>query len=146
MTVNADHYTAHRFWVEIKGMQEASFTECSGLQAEREVEEWKEGGLNDYVHRFPGRVKSFPNLVLKRGMATSDLWDWYQRTSQGKPGAIRREHISIVLYGYNGQQDIRWNVIDALPIKWAGPSFKSASGEVAFETIEFIHNGFERAS
>jgi phage tail-like protein len=146
MPVTTEPYSAHRYWIEIKGLQEASFSECSGLQSELEVEEWKAGGLNDYVHRLPGRVKAFQNLVLKRGLASPDLWDWYYRTSQGKPGTIKREHISIVLYGLEGQPGIRWNVIDALPVKWGGPTLKSSSGEVAFETIEFIHHGFERAS
>jgi phage tail-like protein len=67
-----DLYSSHRFAVELKGVTEALFTECSGLQIELEVQEWQEGGLNNVVHRLPGRVKTAPNLVLKRGLATDD--------------------------------------------------------------------------
>jgi phage tail-like protein len=145
MTSNDDPYSLHRFWVEIQGINEAMFTECSGLQAEVELDEWKEGGLIGYVHRFPGRVKTFQNLVLKRGIATSDLWDWYARVASGRKGAIERQNMTITLKGTDDLPLIRWEIYQALPIKWIGPSLKSGSGEIAVETIEFIHNGFERA-
>lgn len=139
-----DPYSAHRFWVEIDGINEAIFTECSGLTAEVEVEEWKEGGLIGYVHRLPGRVKSFPNLVLKRGIASASLWDWYAQVASGRKGAIERRNMLITLKGGNDLPLLRWSILAALPIKWAGPSLKSSGGEVAVETIEFIHNGLER--
>ncbi|GAB4443577.1 MAG: phage tail protein [Chloroflexi bacterium OHK40] len=139
-----DPYSAHRFWVEIKGLNEAIFIECSGLAAEVEVEEWKEGGLNSRVHRLPGRVKSFPNLVLKRGVATAELWEWYYKVASGRRGAIERQNMTVTLKGGNDLPLVRWEIFDALPVKWSGPTFKSGSGEIAVEAIEFIHNGFER--
>lgn len=139
-----DPYSAHRFWVEIGGTYEGLFTECTGLTSEVEVEEVKEGGQMGYIHRLPGRVKSFPNLVLKRGLATSDLWDWYCRVSSGGKGAFQRQNLMIALKGGNDLALVRWEVIEALPIKWSGPSFKSTGGELAVEAVEFIHNGFQR--
>ena len=47
------------------------FTEVSGLAMEYEVEEYKEGGVNDFVHKLRGRAK-FPNLVLKRGITSNE--------------------------------------------------------------------------
>ena len=43
----------------------AGFSECSGLDVTLEVMEYKEGGVNDYVHKFPTRA-SHSNLTLKR--------------------------------------------------------------------------------
>lgn len=139
-------YTSYRFWVELKGITEGAFNECSGLDSEIEVEEWKEGGLNNYVHRLPGRVKLAPNIVLKRGLATSELWQWYYDVLQGQVtrGKIKRQNFSIILNGIDGAPPIRWNVMGALPVKWTGPSFKTDANEVAVETIELIHQGFER--
>lgn len=139
-------YSTFRFWVELKGITEGAFTECSGLDSEIEVEEWKEGGLNTRVHQFPGRVKTATNLVLKRGIATAELWDWYYGVVQGKltRGEITRQNLSVILYGYDEMPVIRWNITGALPIKWVGPSFKSDSRDVAVESIELIHQGFER--
>jgi phage tail-like protein len=141
MTAARQVYSAYRFWVEIDKLAEAMFSECSGLQAETEVFEWEEGGLNGYKHRLPVRTK-FPNLVLKRGIVTPQLWEWYAKVINGTP---ERRSLAIVLYGYAGQPEVRWNVTGALPIKWAGPTFKSGATEAAVETLELVHQGFARA-
>ena len=135
-----DVYSGYRFWVEVDSLTEAAFSECSGLQVETEIFEWEEGGLNEYKHRLPVRTK-FPNLVLKRGVATADLWKWYQDIIQG---TIKRRNLSVSLYGYTDVPEIRWNVIEALPIKWAGPTLKTGASETAVETIELAHHGFTR--
>lgn len=140
MSKQRNVYSTYRFMVEIKGVTEASFSECSGLQVETEIFEWQEGGRNEFTHRLPGRSK-FSNLTLKRGIATAELWKWYNDSRWGK---IKRYNISIVLYGYQGMPEVRWNVADALPIKWVGPNFKADANEAAVESIELIHNGFER--
>lgn len=144
MTINP--YATHRFWVELKGITEGAFDECSGLESEVEVEEWQEGGLNDLVHRFPGRTKLAPNIVLKRGLVTAELWNWYYGLTQGKltKGTISRQNLSIILYGYDSNPQIRWNITGALPVKWTGPTFNAAQAEVAVETIELIHQGIVR--
>lgn len=136
-------YTTYRFWVELSGITEAAFTECSGLQSEIEVFDWQEGGVNEYVHRLTARAKPFPNLVLKRGLASDELWHWYHDTLRGR--TIRRQNLSILLHGYNGMKMVQWDVTDALPVKWLGPQFKSDGKEVAVETIELIHHGVTRA-
>src|SRR5687768_4842569 len=53
------------------------FSEVSGLTAENEVEEYKEGGFNFGPRRFT-KTGKYPNLVLKRGITfMPDLWDWH---------------------------------------------------------------------
>lgn len=141
---HGDPYSVHRFWVEVDGINEAVFTEVTGLTSEVEIEEVKEGGENEYIHRLPGRVKSFPNLVLKRGLTTPELWAWYMDVASGIKGKIDRRNITITLKGLDDTPLMHWEVINALPIKWVGPSFKSGSSEVAVESIEFIHIGFTR--
>ena len=63
-----DTYTQHQFGIEIGGVVNAVFDEISGLGAKMEVFEVKEGGLNGYVHKLPGRV-SHGNITLKCGSA-----------------------------------------------------------------------------
>jgi phage tail-like protein len=140
MTTGRDVYSSYRFWVEIDGLTEGAFSECTGLQVETEVFEWEEGGLNQFKYRLPGRMK-FTNLTLKRGIATADLWKWY---AEGSAGKIQRRTLSIVLYGYEGRPEIRWNVTDALPVKWVGPALKTGANEAAVESIELLHHGFTR--
>lgn len=134
-------YSTYRFWVELKGVTEGAFSECSGLQVETEVFEWEEGGLNEYKHRLPGRTK-FVNLVLKRGLASNDLWTWYNGVVTGK--TLKRLDFSIVLYGYGDMQPARWTVKQALPVKWIGPTFKTGASETAVETLELVHHGLAR--
>ncbi|NTU83256.1 MAG: phage tail protein [Chloroflexales bacterium] len=141
MTTSRTVYSSYRFWVELKGVTEGAFSECSGLQAETEVFEWEEGGVNTHKHRLPGRTK-FSNLVLKRGVAAPELWKWYAGVVEGKK--IARHELSIILIGYVGTPEARWDVTGALPIKWVGPTFKSGSTEAAVETIELLHYGFKR--
>lgn len=136
-----DVYATYRFWVEIDGITEAAFSECGGLQAETEVFEWQEGGVNHYTHRLPGRTK-YSNITLKRGIATTALWEWY---SGNIGGTIKRRTLAIVLCGYAGAKEVRWNVTDALPVKWSGPTLKADANETAVEVIELAHHGFERA-
>jgi phage tail-like protein len=136
-----DLFSTYRFRVEIDHIAEAYFSECSGLQIETEVFEWEEGGLNRKV-RLSGRPK-YTNLVLKRGVGTSELWDWFYQVLSGTP---KRREITIVLHGYPGDHVLRWKVTEALPIKWTGPTLKTGANEIAIETLELIHNGLMPAT
>lgn len=132
-----------RFWVEIDGLLVAGFTEVSGLQSEVEVEEFREGGVNEYVHMLP-RITKYPNIVLKRGVTSSDnLWSWYEKVTEGN---INRKNGSIILLSQQGLELWRWNFFEAYPVKWVGPELKSSSSEVAVETLEITHKGLKGIS
>jgi phage tail-like protein len=138
-------YASHRFWVEIDGVTEGMFSECSGLQAEVEVFQLKEGGLNGFAHQLTGRAR-YSNITLKRGVASSVLWDWYYGVTQG---TVVRRNLSVVLQSYlpksGAAQTVRWNITGALPVKWGGPQLRSEANEIATETLELAHHGFVRA-
>lgn len=134
-----DPMAAFRFGVEIQGILSGLFTECSGLNVERELVEYKEGGTNDYVHKFPGRAK-YSNITLKRGVAGDELWKWFSKGLLD--GKIDRPNVSIVLFKADGSQAKRWDLRDPLPIKWSGPELKTDGNQVAIETIEFAHHGY----
>jgi len=134
-------YLTSKFSVQIGGLEEARFAECSGLQVETEVFEYQEGGRNDVVHRLPGRSK-ISNVTLKRGIAltnhTNALWDWYSKVVRG---TIERKHVSIVLYDLLGEEVMRWHFDNCYPVKWSGPSFKADENTVTIETLELTHTG-----
>ena len=128
--------------VEIDGLLVAGFSEVSGLSAETEVHEYAEGGLNQYVHRFPSHTRFAP-IVLKRGLTlTNDLWNWYADVIEGK---IKRKNGAIILFDPTFLEFRRWNFYEAYPIKWTGPDLNATSSEIAFESIELAHNGFKAA-
>ncbi len=135
---HTDPYLTSKFYIEIQGIEQASFAECSGLAVETEVFEYQEGGLNEYVHKLPGRSK-VSNVTLKRGITDSnELWDWYRDVVQGK---IERKNVSIVLYDLEGNEVMRWAFIDAYPVKWSGPAFKADANAITIETLELAHRG-----
>ena len=136
-----DPYLGYRFLVEIEGLVVSGFSEVSGLQAETEVEEYREGGVNEHTHKLPKGTK-YTNLILKRGITDSnELWKWHQDVIEGR---IQRRSGSIILLDQTGEEKWRWNFIGAYPIKWTGPDFKADSSAAAIETLEFVHNGISK--
>ncbi len=133
-----DPFHAFNFFVEIEGLLVAGFSECSGLQVETEVQEYAEGGLNDYTHHFRGRTKYSP-LVLKRGLTINNqLWRWHQQVIQG---TFERKNGTIYLMNQMHVPVIWWNFKKAFPSKWTGPELRATSAEVAIESVELIHQG-----
>ncbi len=127
-----------RFFIEIDGIIEGGFNEISGLQVETEYEEYSEGGLNEYTHRFPKKTKN-PPLVFKRGIVKSnELWLWYQGFRTGK---IKRKGGSIFLLDPEGKILGEWSFANAYPVKWVGPQLSASKSEIAIETLEIVHNG-----
>lgn len=146
--IRSDPYQGFNFMVEIEGVLAGGFSECTGLQAEIETEEYREGGVNEYVHRFIGRTRYSP-LILKHGLTQIDgLWTWYQEVSQGinskKP--FSRSNGTIYLLDKKSIPVMWWNFKEAYPYKWTGPEFRADSGNVAFESVELAHRGLSRPS
>ena len=130
--------SAYHFWVELDGILVAGFSEVAGLEAETEIEEYREGGVNGYVHKLPKGVR-FPNLVLKRGLTKSPaLWNWYESSIDG---SLTRKSGAIVLQNPDGTEFGRWNFFDAYPVKWSGPQLNAGTSDVAFESVEIAHSG-----
>jgi phage tail-like protein len=142
-----DPYLSCNFVIEIEGLLLGGFSECSGLQVESETFEYREGGVNDYVHRFVGPTKH-PPLVLKRGLSLIDgLWGWHQDVVAGN---ITRRNGTIYLLSRpklaNGAVvPVRWwNFHAAVPVKWTGPDLQASASAIAFETVEIAHRGLSR--
>lgn len=139
--VRVDPYQAFNFLIEIDDILVGGFSECTGLQVETEVFDYREGGQNDYVHKFAGPTK-YPPLVLKHGLTPIDgLWSWHQDVTQR---TIKRKNGTIYLLNKKRIPLIWWNFKDAFPVKWTGPDLRADSGNVAFEGIELAHRGLSR--
>ena len=141
-TTRIDPYGRYNFLLEIDGVAKAGFSEVSGLSTETAVIEYREGGDRTPSRKIPGLTK-YSNLVLKRGL-TQDraLWDWRKTVIDG---VVRRANMSLVLLDDARQPVARWNFRDAWPCKWEGPALNAKSSEVAIETLELAHEGFELA-
>jgi phage tail-like protein len=134
-----DPYLGFNFAVEIDSLVVGGFNEISGVEAETEVQEYREGGVNEFVHKRAGPIKYASNLVLKRGISeAAGLWSWYADVMQGK---IERKTVSIVLLDSACEEKRRWSFQRAYPVKWVGPSLRAVTGEVAVESVELAHDG-----
>lgn len=114
------------------------FNECGGLEATMAVDEWREGGRNDAVLRFPGRI-THPNIRLRRGLAVSEeLWKWHEQFILGK--GKRRDGV-IELLNDGGDTVRTWRFRRGLPVRWAGPALNATASAVAVEELEIVHEG-----
>lgn len=131
-----DPITTFGFHVEVGDITEAVFSECSGIQAELQVDEYMQGGANDTVYRLPGRAR-FTNVTLRRGITTSDeLWRWWKETLRGR---ISRKEVAIVLHNRKGDEVMRWTLSDAFPVKWVAPPFRAGENSAAIEALELAY-------
>ncbi len=119
----------------------AGFSSCTGLQINSEIYEYKEGGLNSYVHKFVTNT-SHSNIVLKRGITfTNDLWKWHQNVASGK---IVRKNGAVILQDDQGIPTAAWSFSNALPLRLSGPDLDAMQSKTAVETLELSHEGLER--
>ena len=137
-----DPYKDFRFLVEIDGIVQAGFSECSGFGSNVEVVEYREGGEPSTVRKLPGKV-SYPDLVLKWGVTDSrELYDWHLTAVNGK---IERKNGSIILQDDAGQEKIRWNFFNAWPSKYDGPDFNAKGNGVSVDSLTVSCERVERA-
>ena len=81
----------------------AASREVSGLDREVQVEDFREGGVNDYTHKL-ATVTKYQNLTLKRGLAdATELWQWHQDVVNG---TIERRQITVVLIDFAGRDTV----------------------------------------
>jgi phage tail-like protein len=128
-----DPYGAFNFLVEIDGVTQAGFSECSGLDTETDIIEYRNGNEDITVRKLPG-LKKFTNITLKRGFTDSkELWEWRKKVMDG---ATERQSGSIVLLNEAREEALRYTFREGWPSKWQGPAMNASSSEVAIETLE----------
>jgi phage tail-like protein len=137
-----DPYRGFNFMVEIDGITQAGFQECSGLDSSTDAVDYREGTDPNHVRKLTG-LNKFSPITLKRGITDSDeLWKWRQTVVDG---ITERRNGSIILLDEAGGEKIRWNFVNAWPSKWTGPDFNSTGTTVAVEALEITHEEVKRA-
>ena len=132
MAGRPDPYRNFNFRVEIDGTTVAGFSECSGLDTEVAVIEYREGDDKAGIRKLPGLAK-FGDVVLKRGITKSnELQTWLRNIINGVPD---RRNGFVVLLDADRTEVARWKFSNAWIRKIEGPSLNAKGNEVAIETI-----------
>jgi phage tail-like protein len=125
----------------IQDVVAGGFSECSGLEMAMQPEEYKEGGRNSAVLKFPSRV-TWSNLVLKKGIGLgTHLWDWHYGFVEGHG---KRRDGTIMLLDARHRPSVIWFFRRGLPIKYTGPTLNATQSNVAIEAIEIAHEGIHQ--
>jgi phage tail-like protein len=135
-----DPFHGFRFRVEFDQVQHGGFARVKGLVRETKIDTRREGGVNDFEHKF-ATLTSYGNLTLERGLADDYLWSWQEDVVGG---TIQRRLVTVSLHDETDTEVWRWLVDGAFPVKWAGTDLDAASGQVLVESVEFAHRGIKK--
>ena len=135
----SDPFRAFNFQLEIDGVPLGAFTEASGLTAEGDAVDYREGtDVQLNVRKLIG-LRKYTNITLKRGYTQDkSLWRWYRNIVNG---SADRRNVTIVLMNEAREPVLRWHAENAWINKIEGPSFKASGNEVAMESVELVHEG-----
>ena len=137
-----DPYRVYNFKLEIQGVTEGHFTECSGLGIRVDAIPYRQGGVSQVVHRLPGRVE-YADITLRYGLTPSrDLWEWFMSAVRGK---VERRNVSIVMLDSDGVTEVlRWNLVNAWVREWRGALLDALGREAAIESVTLVFETLER--
>jgi phage tail-like protein len=135
-----DPFHGFRFRVEFDQVQHGGFARVKGLVRETKIETRREGGVNDFEHKFAS-LTSYGNLTLERGLADDFLWSWQEDVVEGK---IERRTLTISLHDETDTEVWRWLIEGAFPVKWTGTDLDAQSGQVVVESVELAHHGIKK--
>lgn len=130
---------------------DAAFQEVSGISAEQQFDEIKEGGENRFAYQVPGRVK-YENLTLKRGLVVwpSPLGIWCRyRLSSGintlsDSNKLKPRDIMVQLLDANTKLPIMaWFFAKAQPVKWQIDPLNAQDSKISVESLTFNYQYFQ---
>lgn len=135
-------FGAFGFKVEIETESGAKgcFQEVSGLSVQVNVTDLVEGGVNNTTRKMIGNT-SYSNITLKRGLCDGSMFDWIQRFVNYSGGGISRINGTINILDEKGDVAKTYRFINAVPVKWDGPSLSVMQDAIATESLELAHEG-----
>ena len=113
-----------------------TWTKVEGLGMEYQVTEYREGGVNGYMHKIIGPAK-FTNLRLSRpvDMTSPLLMTWLVSNQI----AVVPMTMAVTAMTAAGDDITTWSLVGVVPIKWTGPSLDIMSNAVSTETLEVAY-------
>jgi phage tail-like protein len=139
-----DPYRNSRFKLEIQGIVQAGFSECTIPDATTDAVDYREGTDRPTLRKLSGLTK-YGTITLKWGATDSkELWTWRKQVIDGQMKDARRNG-SIVVYDADGTTEaLRWNFVDGWPSKYDAGDLNAKGNDVLIDSLEITHEGLER--
>jgi len=135
-----------RFRVEIDNVARAGFAEVSIGEIATEAIDYREGTDPPHVRKLSGLTR-YGNVTLKSGLTVGagalELFHWHRDIVAGLLAQSRRR-VVVVVQDESGQDQARFVLSDAWPIKYETSPLSARSNEVIIETLELANEGIER--
>jgi phage tail-like protein len=132
-----------RFRLEIDGIQIAGFSEVTIGATTTEAVDYREGTDPPHVRKLSGLTR-FANVSLKRGITDSlELFQWHQQIVTGQLRSNRR-NIAVVVASEAGDDEARFVVSEAWPVKYEPSQLDAKGNDVFIELLELANEGIER--
>ena len=121
-------------------VKDVGFQSVSGLNVSMDLETYREGGENRFVHQLP--VKSnYSDLTLKRGIVLdSGLIKWCTDTFESM--IIRPTDMVVSVLNDDHEPLLSWNIKHAWPKKWTVSDLNAESSELVIESMELTYHYF----
>jgi phage tail-like protein len=107
-----------------------------GLGFEYQMTEYREGGVNGYMHKLLGPAK-YTNLRLSRPVDSNSMYVsmWVQSAMV----KVVPQTMAITALASDGTEVTTWNLAGCIPVKWTGPTLDIMGNAIAMETLEVAY-------
>lgn len=132
-------YRGYLFRVDIDQGTVGHFKECEGWGVIVHPIEYRAGGANEIVHQLVGPVEYLP-VCLRAGVVQGHyqtLWTWLMGAVNG---VVTKKNISIVMLNPGGQEQMRWNLNQAWPTRWAGGKLDALGRHVLMHELVLTYD------
>jgi phage tail-like protein len=130
-----------RFRLEIDGIAQAGFSECTGGESTVAAVDYREGTDPMHVRKLTGLV-AYTNVTLKWGVTDStDLYQWFKDT---RDGTVVRKTVNIVVQDESGADRAAFEILEAWPSKYDFSDLNAKGNEAFIETLELANEGINR--
>ncbi len=113
-----------------------TWNKIEGLGFSYDIKEYREGGVNGYMHKLVGPLK-YDNVRLSRTVDSDSLliYVWLAANLV----KVVPQTMSITVLNSQGEEVTTWNLSGVVPVKWQGPSLDYAGNQIAMETLEIAY-------
>jgi len=139
-------FSQFNFMVEWDGLDGnticAGFQEVSGIGMDITVAGFQEGGDNSCeLLKVSGAVKT-TDVILKRGLiGASELYEWFDYVRKDTQDQLK--NVTITLLSEDRKDVMKWLLINARPMKYAGPSLNGKGTYLAIEELVLTPEGIK---